>query len=118
VALTISTGLACLAKLPVKTTLQYLFSSRARGPHAAVRATLADIQNSLRQALIDCSDSCSRRLLYRIGLAKVPADLWALRGDMYQCIAQTHTESTAVQRINELVKLFEGWVSDRHLAKI
>ena len=55
---------------------------------------------------------------YKIDFARTPADLWALRSDLHQCIAQVHTESVAAQRINDMASIFQGWVPAAQLTKI
>lgn len=102
----------------MKTASELIFSSHVHTPDVVGGASLTAIQNSWRQAVSDCRSEPAQHLVYRISLAKVPAELWVLLGDIYQCVAQLHTESMAVLRINELVKLFEGWVSDGRIAKI
>ena len=98
--------------------LQRLFGSSKRKPTPMIGAPLADIQISLRDALVGCHGVRTDRLLYKIDLAKTPAELWALRSDLHQCIAQVHTESVAAERVNDLAGVFAGWVPATQLTKI
>lgn len=97
---------------------QRIFGVRARKTLAAAGVPLAGIQLSLRDALGGCHGVCADRLLYKIDLAKTPAELWALRSDLHQCIALVHTESVAAMRINDLSIVFTGWVPAEQLTKI
>lgn len=102
----------------MNTVLQRLFGSSTRKQTPIVGAPLAEIQLSLRDALGGCHGVRADRLLYKIDLAKTPAELWALRSDLHQCIAQVHTESLAAERINDLTGVFAGWVPVGQLSKI
>jgi len=59
------------------------------------RVPIDQIRESLLALLHDCSDMRTQRLIYKIKVAKTPADLWLLRSDLPQCIAQTHGQSEA-----------------------
>jgi hypothetical protein len=82
------------------------------------RMPLEQVKVSLHNTLHDCRDMRAQRLIYKINMAKTPSDLWLLRSDLYQCISQTHNQSEAVNRINGLVTVFEGWLPARHLTRI
>ena len=98
--------------------LRRIFGVSTRLVEPVIRAPLPEIRQSLRQALDGCNGVGSDRLLYNIHIAKTPTELWALRSDLHQCIAQVHTESVATQRINALNQVFAGWVPAEQLAKI
>ncbi len=98
--------------------LRRIFGASARPFKPAVGAPLADIQLNLRDVLRGCKGISADRLMYKIDNAKTPSELWALRSDLHQCIAQAHTESVAALRINGLIQVFVGWVPDAQLAKI
>lgn len=98
--------------------LQRIFGNSKRQPKPAIGAPLAEIQLSLREALGGCQGVRADRLHYKIDMAKTPAELWALRSDLHQCIAQVHSESVAALRINEVSRVFAGWVPAAQLAKI
>ena len=82
------------------------------------RVPIDQIRESLLALLHDCSDMRTQRLIYKIKVAKTPADLWLLRSDLHQCIAQTHSQSEAAERINSLIEVFEGWLPASQLTRI
>ena len=102
----------------MNTVLRRIFGVSARPSKPAVGAPLADIQLNLRDVLRGCEGVRADRLMYKIDNAKTPAELWALRSDLHQCVAQAHTESVAALRINDLSEIFVGWVPAVQLAKI
>lgn len=81
-------------------------------------AQLAEIQRHLIETLDGCEGVRADRLRFYIDNAKTAAALWALRSDLHQCIAQTHTESVAAVRINRLSPVFAGWVPTKQRNKI
>jgi hypothetical protein len=83
----------------VNTVRQRIFGAATRRQKPVTGATVAEIQSSLKEVLVDCHGVQADRLLYRIDGARKPAELWALRSDVYQCIAKSHTESVASTRI-------------------
>jgi hypothetical protein len=95
-------------------------SLRSRGK-AAKTASLKDLQ-SIRSALTGCVSDCNglpaQRLQLKITSAATPQDLWMLRNDAYSVISQQHNQSVAAERINQLMKAFEGWVEPRQLNRI
>ena len=98
--------------------LQRLFGAPSRKPATIPGLPLADIQRSLREVLAGCQGVRVDRLMHKINTAKTPAELWALRSDLHQCIAQIHTEAEAAHRINGLSAVFKGWIPAAHLTKI
>lgn len=97
---------------------QHFFGvSKAKAARVA-RLPLASIQRSLREALAGCHGMTAERLRYKVELAHSPAELWSLRSDLHQCIAQAHTEGTAADRINRLSAVFAGWVPASQLTRI
>lgn len=79
---------------------------------------IEQIRRSLHAALHDCTDMRAQRVIYKINIAKTPADLWLLRSDLMQCIAQVHSQQVAAERINNLISVFEGWLPDSQLLRI
>ena len=98
--------------------LQRLFGASTRKPAPTSGLPLAEIQLSLCEVLDDCQGVQAERLLYKINIAKTPAELWALRSDLHQCVAQIHTERVAAHRINGLSTVFKGWIPAAQLTKI
>lgn len=82
------------------------------------RAPIEQIRESLQALLHDCRDMRTQRLIYQINVAKTPAELWLLRGDLHQCIAHTHSQGEAAERINSLIDVFEGWLPAGQLSRI
>ena len=82
------------------------------------RLPIEQIRESLQTLLHDCKDMRSQRVLYKISMAQTPADLWLLRSDLHQCIAQTHSQTEAAERINTLIEVFEGWLPAGQLMRI
>lgn len=85
---------------------------------AVNRLPIEQIRESLQALLHDCRCMRSQRVLYKINVAQTPADLWLLRSDLHQCIAQTHSQSEAAVRINSLIEVFEGWLPAGQLLRI
>jgi hypothetical protein len=102
----------------VNMVLQRLFGGSKPKSQPAIGMSLADIQLNLREALAGCHGVRADRLLYKIDMAKTPGELWALRSDLHQCIAQSHTEGVAAYRINGLSAVFQGWIPSAQLIKI
>jgi hypothetical protein len=90
-------------------------STAARTPH---RLPIEQIRHSLQTLLHDCKDMRTQRVIYQINIAQTAADLWLLRSDLHQCIAQLHNQTEAAKRINSLINVFEGWVPASQLARI
>lgn len=89
------------------------------GGHAAAnRVPIEVIREHLAALLHDCSDTSAQRIIYRINSTQTPAELWHLRSDLLQCIARARSQSEAVERINSVIRVFEGWVPDSQLAPI
>lgn len=88
-------------------------SSRGQG-----RLTLGQLRESLQILLHDCDDMQSQRVIYKINIARTPADLWLLRSDLLQCISRVHNQAEAAQRINSIVEGFAGWMPSSQLTRI
>lgn len=85
---------------------------------AGKQLPIDEIRRTLHGTLHDCKDMRAQRMIYKINTAQTPVDLWLLRSDLHQCIAQTHSQRVAAERINSLVHVFEGWLPASQLAKI
>lgn len=82
------------------------------------RLSLENIRHTFHTALHDCKNMGAQRLIYRINVAPTASDLWLLRSDVHQCIAQTHSQSEAAKRINALIPAFDGWLPASQLKQI
>lgn len=91
-------------------------SSEAAKPES--RLSVEQIRNRLLGLVADCRDQRTQRLIYKINVSSTAADLWLLRSDVHQCIAQAHSQGEAVTRINSLLHAFEGWLPKNQLVKI
>ena len=49
---------------------------------------------------------------------RTPQELWLLRNDAFQLIAQRHDQRTAAERIDALIQVFEGWLDPKQLARV
>ncbi len=100
--------------MPTWLTL-WIQSSRSRADRSTT--TNADSHHELhsaRHALLncihDCSDGSVRLLQKKIQQAQTHRDLWALRSEIYQCVAMQHHQAMATERLQSLAHHFEGWV--------
>ena len=108
------------------TFFKLIFSTlfRERSSHgtstqqATQKLSLVQIQQAMHSSVHDCTDVRSQRVQYKINNSKTPAELWALRSDLHQCIAQTHSERVATARINDMMIVFEGWIPAPQLIRI
>jgi hypothetical protein len=78
---------------------------------------IEQIRVSLHAALHDCDDIRAQPVIYKINIAQTPADLWLLRSDLMQCIAQVHSQPVATERINNLITVFKGWLPESQLLR-
>ncbi|HMN94450.1 MAG TPA: hypothetical protein PKC60_14570 [Hydrogenophaga sp.] len=98
--------------------LRLTFGSR----HGVVRKpTLRDMA-TIRRALAGCFEDClgeaAERLRRRVEQAQSPQELWLLRNDAFQIIAQRHDQGIASERINGLLPVFEEWLDRRHIGPV
>jgi hypothetical protein len=82
------------------------------------KISTSHIKQALRDVVQDCGDARGHRMQFRINQATTHSDLWALRSDLHQLVAQVHGERLATERINGLVKLFHGLIPNSHLTRI
>ncbi len=85
---------------------------------AVQRLPMDLIREHLVGLLHDCEGTHAQRIIFRINTLQTPDDLWLLRSDLLQCIARTHSQQEAVERINGLISVFEGWLPESQLAPI
>ena len=87
-----------------------------RPPHVR---DIARIRQQLLQTIDDCVHSApALRLRRRIERARNPQELWLLRNDAFQLIAQRHSQHVATARIDSLSELFEEWLDPKQMARI
>jgi hypothetical protein len=79
---------------------------------------LMAIRQHLMFTIEDCLSVPAHRLRRQIEQARTPQELWLLRNDAFQLIAQQHDQRTAAERIDALIKVFEGWLDPKQLARV
>lgn len=79
---------------------------------------LMAIRQHLMFTIEDCMSVPAHRLRRQIEQARTPQELWLLRNDAFQLISQQHDQRTAAQRIDALIKVFEGWLDPKQLARV
>ncbi len=91
----------------------------SRGPVRAARLRdLAAMRAPLLRCIEDCSGQRASRLRQQIEGAGSVQELWLLRLDAFQLIAQRHNQRVAAERIDSLLRVFDGWVDPRQLSRI
>ncbi len=79
---------------------------------------MEQIRSRLHEALQDCKDIRTQRVIYDINLAKTPAALRLLLGDVQDCIAKVHCPTVAIERIDKLFGLFGNCLPGGRPARI
>ena len=82
----------------------------ASAPRRSQKLTLDQLRQSLHSAMVDCSGMPAQRLGHKINVSRTACDLWLLRSDLDQCIAQEQGQGVAAERSNGLIPAFEGWL--------
>ncbi|MDP1739767.1 MAG: hypothetical protein Q8M51_05920 [Polaromonas sp.] len=98
--------------------LQRWFGTADPSPHesvpahspAAPKSELRAIRAAMTLAVAPCTDSHRLRASARIAIAHSVVDLWLLRADIFQYLAQDLGQKAAAQAIMRLAPLFEGMV--------
>lgn len=80
--------------------------------------SLDHLRIGLLAAFEDCSGARGDRLRLKLAAARTARDLWLLRGEVFQVVADHHCQSIARDRINALLPAFEGWLPARLLAPV
>ncbi len=76
----------------------------------AVKPDLRVIRAAMKLAISPCSESHRLRAVLRIELAESALELWLLRADIFQYLAQDLGQTIAAQEITRLAPLFKGLV--------
>lgn len=98
--------------------IRHSLAKRSSPPKVATLKDLQAIRTAMLACITDCESLQAQRLHLKIASSASTQDLWLLRNDTYQVISQQHSQAVAVERINQLVQTFEGWVEPRQLVKI
>lgn len=93
----------------VSTTRRMVGSLQTRGGDAS----LDDIRSAMVEQVIDCPPQKSRRARTQVTEARSAQQLWLLRGEIYQVIADELGQFEAERRIAVLVPLFSGHLPAR-----
>jgi hypothetical protein len=80
------------------------------GQGALAPPDLRAIRAAMTLAVGPCTESHRLRAAARIELADSAVDLWLLRADIFQYLAQDLGQRTAAQEITRLTPLFKGLV--------
>lgn len=92
---------------------QQVARDRAKG-----KLPLPEIKHNVEAALHDVVGTDAERLRFKVRAASSAHELWMLRSDIYQCISKTHSQSLAMQRINQLLPSFKQWLPAQQLTAI
>ena len=79
---------------------------------AAPESDLRAIRSAMTLAVAPCTESHRLRASARIAMADSAVDLWLLRADIFQYLAQDLGQKAAAHAILRLAPLFEGMVPD------
>jgi hypothetical protein len=74
----------------------------------------AQLHGSLR----GCDGAMTERVRWQIDHAFTTQDMWLLRGDIYQLVADQFCQAEAVRRINALLPVFSGTLPGRMLTRL
>lgn len=102
----------------VKRLLRVAFQPRESARRAPKLKDLAAMRQHLLRTIDDCTGQPAHRLRQQIEAATTAQELWLLRNDAFQLISQRHSQPVAAQRIDSLIRVFEGWVDPKHLARV
>jgi len=88
---------------------------RFRQPNAGV---LRAMQDAMKSCIQDCEGRQALKLRHTIDHTQTVQELWLLRNDAFQLVANAHNHAEAAQRINALMEHFRGWVNPKQMVKI
>jgi hypothetical protein len=77
--------------------------------------SLDELRERMWWLISDCDGPASSLVSTQITHADLPEDLWALRGAVFQCVAQAYSQAEAIDRLNRLSRAFYGWMPDKML---
>lgn len=85
-------------------------SERNQAALANSGSALASARKALLHCVHDCPTGGARLLQQKIQRAQSHRELWALRSEVYHCVAMEHHQAMATDRLQSLDSHFEGWV--------
>lgn len=80
--------------------------------------SLVEVRHLALAAVEDCRTSHCERLRTGLSRAHDVRQLFLLRGEIYQAVAQAHCQFEAARRVNDLMPAFSGWVPDWELTRV
>jgi hypothetical protein len=91
---------------------------QAAQPAERTPAGMEDLRRLCLDALADCVRAQDERARGQLARAATPQQLWLLRCEIYQAVAQRHCEAEAARRVNGLLPAFAGWLPDAALTRL
>ncbi len=92
--------------------------SKAEAPAPATRLTVSQIKLETELCFQEIEGMQADRLRMRVRASQSVQDLWMLRSDIHQLLAQHFNQIEASHRINVLLPCFAGWIPDKQLLRI
>lgn len=89
---------------------------RLTGPRPASLAELAHIRRVMGAQVLDCELRAARRVRDHLARAGTPMQLWLLRAEIYQAVADEFGQPEAQRRVERLAPLFDGLLPARQRA--
>lgn len=84
---------------------------------AHTHGELHHARSALLNCVEDCPDDAVKRLQLKIQIARSHRELWALRSEVYHCVAMRHHQATATERVQSLARHFEGLIDPADLRR-
>ena len=88
------------------------------GPRVADSADLTRIRAAMLERVIDCDIKTVRRVRMQLASATSAVQLWLLRSEVYQAVAERFGQAEATARIDSLRPLFRGFVPSKQLRAV
>jgi hypothetical protein len=76
------------------------------------------LRKQMAEVVVDCPEDVRTRMTRSIYRAGDAFDLWLLRSDLYQHVAQNQGQQEARRRINGLLAFFANWLPKKQLVPI
>ena len=80
--------------------------------------SISELRERSLQVLADCARPHDERIRFHLGKAVSAQQIWLMRSEIYQAVAQRHCEAEAARRVNDLLPMFEGWLPPGALTRI
>ena len=86
------------------------------GPRTATTADMARIRRAMGEQVLDCELRVARRVRAHLDGASSVMQLWLLRAEIYQAVADEFGQPEAMRRVERLAPLFDGLLPARQRA--